>query len=69
MIFFAGSECTVSGRGKHYRPRWSQDKAEVFWDADEYYINDKTRKPGNLFRNYIEKWPADPVKWIENDFR
>ncbi len=46
-----------------------QDKAEVFWDADEYYIKDANQEAGEFIRKYINKWPSDPVKWIENDFR
>jgi hypothetical protein len=68
-IFFAGLNALSGAEEKIIDYLVRHDKAEVFWDADDYYIKDLNQEAGDFIRNYIGKWPAEPVKWIENDFR
>lgn len=68
-IFFAGLNALSGAEEKIISYLLHQDIAEIFWDADEYYIKDKGQEAGGFIRDYLGKWPADPVKWIENDFR
>ena len=49
-------------------------KAELFWDADEYYVNDLNQEAGNFLRKNFRKLGAVPNKkgavkpdWIENN--
>ena len=34
----------------------AEDVAEVFWDADEYYLKDKKQEAGKYLRQY-KQWP------------
>jgi CRISPR/Cas system-associated exonuclease Cas4 (RecB family) len=68
-IFFAGLNALSTAEEKIIEYLVMADKAEVFWDADAYYIEDKNQEAGDFIREYLNKWPTDPVKWIENDFR
>ncbi|NAW51766.1 PD-(D/E)XK nuclease family protein [Elizabethkingia argentiflava] len=47
------------------------DKAECFFQADEYYIDDKRQEAGKFLREYIH-WKefneSRPFNWIENHF-
>jgi len=68
-IFFAGLNALSGAEEKTIDYLIHHNKAEVFWDADEYYIKDASQEAGEFIRRYINKWPSDPVKWMENDFR
>jgi CRISPR/Cas system-associated exonuclease Cas4 (RecB family) len=69
FIFFAGLNALSAAEETIIDHLVKQKKAEVFWDIDEYYINDPIQEAGFFIREYLNKWPADPQKWIENDFR
>jgi len=43
-----------------------QDIAEVFWDADKYYINDKLQESGKFLRENFVKLQLNGPKWIED---
>jgi ATP-dependent helicase/nuclease subunit B len=67
-IFFAGLNALSVAEEKIIAYLLHQDMAEIFWDADEYYIKDKGQEAGEFIRDYLNKWPGEPIKWIENDF-
>lgn len=67
-IFIAGLNALSGAEEKIIDHLLHQNIAEIFWDADEYYIKDKGQEAGEFIRNYLAKWPADPPRWIENDF-
>jgi CRISPR/Cas system-associated exonuclease Cas4 (RecB family) len=68
-IFFAGLNALSGAEEKIIDYLLRHEKAEVFWDADEYYIKDENQEAGTFIRNYLNKWPSDPARWIESDFR
>lgn len=41
-------------------------KAEVFWDMDQYYMNDRVHEAGNFIRQY-KKWDENSFKNIPNN--
>jgi len=41
-------------------------KAEVFWDVDQYYMNDNIQEAGNFVRQY-KKWNEENFKKIPNN--
>jgi len=45
-----------------------QNKAEIIWDADEYYLNDKMQESGIFLRKFKEKEVFTPFSWISNKF-
>jgi CRISPR/Cas system-associated exonuclease Cas4 (RecB family) len=67
-IFIAGLNALSAAEEKIIGHLLHQNLAEIFWDADEYYIKDKGQEAGEFIRQFSAKWPMDPVKWIENDF-
>ncbi|MBV2165528.1 MAG: PD-(D/E)XK nuclease family protein [Kaistella sp.] len=47
------------------------DKAQCFFQADDYYMNDERQEAGKFLRNH-KTWKefneSRPVQWVENDF-
>lgn len=43
-----------------------QDIAEVYWDADKYYIDDKLQESGKFLRENFVNFGLNEPKWIEN---
>ena len=44
-----------------------QNKAEMYWDADEYYINDKNMEAGKFLRQNFVKLGDSSPKWISTN--
>lgn len=50
------------------------NKAQTYWDYDQYYLDDKIEEAGNFLRQYYHKWPqsiwfnADSLK-LEKEVR
>jgi len=44
----------------------SLGKADVFWDMDQYYMNDRIHEAGNFIRKY-KKWNEDSFKKTPNN--
>jgi len=42
--------------------------AEVLWDADSYYIDDRKQEAGKFLRQHFKKNKKDEIKWIENNY-
>ncbi|MCO6501205.1 MAG: PD-(D/E)XK nuclease family protein [Vicingus serpentipes] len=43
-----------------------QNKAEVLWDADSYYLNDPIQESGLFLRSFQKKEVFTPFNWISN---
>ncbi|MCU0370251.1 MAG: PD-(D/E)XK nuclease family protein [Bacteroidales bacterium] len=68
-IFFAGLNALSGSEEKIIDYLVHTGQAEIFWDADDYYIKDTSQEAGDFIRKYMTKWPSGPVKWIEDNFR
>ncbi len=44
------------------------NKAEILWDADNYYIKNPQQEAGKFIRKYINSWHLKEINWIENNF-
>jgi hypothetical protein len=44
-------------------------KADTLWDADEYYMSDKTQEAGAFLREIKKKRGFGEFKWIERNFK
>lgn len=42
--------------------------ADLLWDADEYYLIDKSQEAGLFLREYFKKFKKGEIKWIGKDF-
>ena len=67
-ILFAGLNALSGAEEKIIGHLLHEGKAEIFWDADEYYIKNEHQEAGSFIRRYLQKWPSAPVKWVENNF-
>jgi CRISPR/Cas system-associated exonuclease Cas4 (RecB family) len=45
-----------------------QNKAEILWDADKYYLEDDLQESGFFLRKYIKKEIFSPFNWINDKF-
>ncbi|HEY5534933.1 MAG TPA: PD-(D/E)XK nuclease family protein [Ignavibacteria bacterium] len=66
-IFFAGfnslNKCEESIIDKLIK----DGKAEIFWDCDEYFINDTKQEAGYFIRKNIENLKIKNPHWIDNN--
>ena len=67
-IFFAGLNAMSAAEEKIIDHLIQQEKAEIFFDADQYYIDDPMQEAGEFIRKHLKKWPAKPVRWLENGY-
>jgi ATP-dependent helicase/nuclease subunit B len=68
-IFFAGLNALAGAEEIIIDHLIRNDKAEIFFDADHYYINDPMQEAGGFIRKYLQKWPSNPARWLEDRFR
>ncbi len=57
QLVFAGFNALNQCEERIFKALVSQERAEVFWDVDAYYIEDESQEAGFFFRNYLK----DPV--------
>jgi hypothetical protein len=43
-------------------------KAEVLWDADEFYLNNPEQESGLFLRKHLKNWPAKHYNWVTTAF-
>ena len=68
-ILFAGLNAMATAEERIIDHLVKAGKAEVLWDADEYYILNEGQEAGKFIRQHLRKWPSDPVKWLEKELR
>lgn len=44
------------------------DKADVLWDADQYYLNDELQESGMFLREFKQKAIFSPFNWVTDKF-
>lgn len=47
----------------------NHNKAEILWDADEYYLNDEMQESGLFLRAFKQKTVFSPFQWVSNKFK
>ncbi len=71
-IFFAGFNALNKTEEKIIQYLTLHKKAELFWDADAYYMDNETQEAGLFLRYYKQKWfdnHGQKFNWIENNWR
>jgi RecB family exonuclease len=68
-IYFAGLNALSTSEENVIRFLLDKKKAEIYWDADKYYLDDPFQESGNFIRQYIKNFHRGPVKWIGEHFR
>jgi len=65
-IVFAGFNALTAAETRLLKYLVDVRKAELFWDADEYYISDPRQEAGRFLRDYINNNTFGELKWIGN---
>ncbi|MCK6542209.1 PD-(D/E)XK nuclease family protein [bacterium] len=63
-VFFAGINALSLCEEEIIDHLLRRKQAEIFWDADVFYINQKHHEAGNFIRRYIKKWSETDKHWI-----
>lgn len=56
-IIFAGFNALSTAEERIIDSLYKSGNADVLWDADEYYLNNKHHEAGKFLREYFSKWP------------
>lgn len=67
-IVFAGFNALTKAEEKIIKELLNSKKAEIFWDADSYYVNNKIHEAGFFIRKYREEWGLKDFNSIEDNF-
>jgi CRISPR/Cas system-associated exonuclease Cas4 (RecB family) len=65
-IIFAGFNLLTKSESGIIKELLKQDKAETYWDTDEYYINDPRQEARKFLRNNFRDFNLNSPKWIDN---
>jgi ATP-dependent helicase/nuclease subunit B len=66
-VIFAGFNALTAAEEKIIDTLVTSDRAEVLWDADEYWLENKQQEAGDFIRTWIKKWKQPETRWIGND--
>ncbi|RLD80550.1 MAG: hypothetical protein DRJ15_06760 [Bacteroidetes bacterium] len=67
-VIFAGFNALTPAEEKIIKYLLKREKAEIFWDADDYYLNNKDQEAGYFLRKYFHDFDKTEPRWIGNNF-
>lgn len=67
-IIFSGFNSLSKSEEKIISSLLSSGKAEIFWDADEYYVNDNLQEAGTFLRHNFKSLNIKSPLWVDNNF-
>ena len=65
-IVFAGFNALTVAEERLFKHLLEVGKAEIFWDADDYYLTDPQQEAGYFLRGYSKKNTFGFLNWISN---
>ncbi|HNW54280.1 MAG TPA: hypothetical protein PKN21_08435, partial [Bacteroidales bacterium] len=65
-IVFAGFNALTAAEEKLFKHLQEAGKAEIYWDADQYYLQDPRQEAGRFLREYGQKKTFGELNWVEN---
>ena len=65
-IYFAGFNALTAAEEKILNYFKAEKKAQLFWDADEYYLSDHHQEAGNFLRTHKKK-EEQAFNWLSNN--
>lgn len=68
-IVFAGFNALTAAEETLITQLIKQNKAEILWDADAYYLEDEYQESGMFLRRFKSKPVFEPFQWISNKFK
>jgi len=63
-VIFAGFNALTPAEEKLISLLYKQGKAEVYWDADKYYLDDPIQEAGSFLRKYLNNKTFGEFNWI-----
>ncbi|MHC1708116.1 MAG: PD-(D/E)XK nuclease family protein [Bacteroidales bacterium] len=69
MVVFAGFNALSLSEEKILQQLLEKGKAQVYWDADEYYLNNPVQEAGKFLRRSRDKFNQGGMSWISNDYK
>jgi hypothetical protein len=69
---FAGFNALNQAEERIVQHLLTLDKAKIYWDIDETFLNDTFHDTGLFQRRFKANWPyykSNPYEWITNDFQ
>lgn len=67
-IVFAGFNALTAAEEKLFRMLISAGKAEIYWDADAYYLDDPRQEAGRFLRQYRTEKTFGELNWITDSY-
>jgi hypothetical protein len=67
-IIFAGFNAITASEEKIIKALTASGKAEIFWDAEKYYLENEVQEAGTFLRKYRKYWKLKEFNWIEDHF-
>jgi ATP-dependent helicase/nuclease subunit B len=68
-LIFCGFNALNAAELKIFYKFYEQKKADILWDADEYYLNDKNQEAGLFLRNNFELFKQKDPFFVQDNFR
>lgn len=68
-VVFAGFNALTAAEEKLFKYLIGVRKAQIYWDADDYYLLDPRQEAGRFLREYVHKNTFGPLNWIGNSLR
>lgn len=65
-VVFAGFNAVSASEEKVLDTLYKQGKAEFLWDADQYYMNDRSQEAGEFMKYNRKKWGGKEFNWISD---
>lgn len=65
-VVFVGFNALTMAEEKLINVFLKTRKAEIYWDADNYYLNDTTQESGRFLRKYFNEKTFGEFNWVEN---
>jgi CRISPR/Cas system-associated exonuclease Cas4 (RecB family) len=67
-VIFAGFNFLTTSEAGIIKELLKIDKALLYWDTDEYYINDNEQEAGKYLRDNFKNLGITSPNWVENNF-
>ncbi len=67
-VIFAGFNALTPSEEKITEHLLKIGKAETYWDADAYYVNNKDQEAGHFLRKYFRDLDKEDPKWLEDNY-
>lgn len=67
-VIFAGFNAFSRSEEVIIQYMLEEEIAEIFWDADVYYVNDRNQEAGKFLNHYFKNWSSRWKDWIGDQF-